>query len=542
MANRIGNITIVGGGTAGWLTASMLFAAFNRRNDGPDLEITVIESPSVPIIGVGESSTGQIRWTLGMLQIDEDDFIRGCDASLKAGVKFVDWNRHPGTGAPAWFYQLFETPPSIAGYFSGYHYHAGRKAGRIAKPFTHAMMASSALLDACRSPRKVEAEPFQGLTNYSYHFDAALLARYLRDYATTLGVKHIVDDVVDVRLGADGDVAALALKERGDYPVRFVIDCTGFASLIVGKALGEPFIPYGDHLLCDRALAVQYPQDADAPIEPYTTATALGAGWVWRVPLYTRIGAGYVFSSAFRSDEEAIAEFRAHLGPAAAGREIAVIPMSIGRIRRSWVGNCVAIGLSGGFLEPLEATSLHFIQAAIRWFIANFPDAEIAPPLRDDYNRLIRSLYDEIRDFIALYYCTSNRDDSAFWRAVRADAAIPDGLRERLAIWRHRMPGTMDLQGPTPMFEDWNYSLVLLGKRYFDGLTFPAESSISHRDFEEIAGQVAQRQQELLREAPDNRAFLREIRAGASTPWYRPAPSPAPPTDALGDGAPSTLL
>ena len=540
MADRIDHLTIVGGGTAGWLAASMLFAAFNRRGDGPDLEITVIESPTVPIVGVGESSTALIRWTLDKLQIDEDDFIRGCDASPKAGVKFVDWNREPDTGAPISFYQLFEAPASIAGFFSGYHYHAARKAGRIDKPFSHAATGTPVLLDACRSPRKIDAEPFRGLVNYSYHFDAALLAGYLRDYATEMGVHHVLDDVVGVRRAADGGIAALQLKQRGEVPVEFVIDCTGFRSRLLHQELGEKFIPYGRHLLCDRALAIQYPTDQAAPIEPYTTSTALGAGWVWRVPLFTRIGAGYVFSSAFRTDDQAIAEFRDHLGPAADGSDISVIPMNIGRYQRGWVHNCLAIGLSGGFIEPLEATSLHFIQAAVRWFIANFPGAEIAPSLRDDYNRLVRNLYDEIRDFIVLYYCTSNRDDQPFWRAVRADDAIPDTLRERLALWRHRLPETMDLRNPSPMFDDWNYSLVLFGKRYFDDVTFAAESAVSHQDFEDFTRDVARRQQELLRQAPDNREFLRAIRERRSTPWYRSQPS-APPSE-MREPVPGALL
>ena len=540
MSDRIRNITIVGGGTAGWLTAAMLHAAFNRRAAAPVLGITVIESPSLPTVGVGESTTGHMRWVLEMLQIDEDDFLRHCDGSLKAGVKFVDWDRDPATGAPMSSFQLFDQPVSIAGYFSGYHYVARANRAGVDAKFADLTTVTPALLEACRSPRAIDATPFEGFVPYSYHFDAGLFAAYLRDYCKAVGVRHILDDVIDVRVGEQGHVTGLALRERGEYPIEFIVDCSGFRGIVIRQALEEPFLPYDHHLLCDRAIALQVPQQPGARLEPFTTASALGAGWVWNVPLFTRRGTGYVFASSFRSDDEALKEFLDHLGGDVPDVEPAVIPMRIGRSQRSWVGNCLAIGLSGGFIEPLEATSIHFILAAIRWFIANFPDARIGAPLRDSYNRLVADLYEEIRDFIAMYYCTSNRDDTAFWRAVTNDVEVPDSLAARLEIWRYRMPGTMDLPSPTPMFEDWNYALALLGKNFYDGASFPIEDSLSDDDFETAIAEIRRRQLALLQQAPDNREFLTRIRSRHKTPWYRTGmaasvqePEPAESTGAI---------
>ncbi len=224
----------------------------------------------------------------------------------------------------------------------------------------------------------------------------------------------MLDDVRDVTLDDRGFVAALELERRGTLPVEFVIDCSGFRGVVIKKALAEPFVSYAESLPCDRALALQVPHLDGAKLPPYTTAAALDAGWAWSVPLYSRRGTGYVYSSAHVSDDEALAHLRAHVGPEADAGEPAFIRMSVGRAARSWVNNCVAIGLAGGFIEPLESTSIHFVQMSIRWFLDNFPDRACSPPLRNSYNALIEGLYQDIRDFIVMHYLLSNREDTEF--------------------------------------------------------------------------------------------------------------------------------
>ena len=519
MDNRIRKFTIVGGGSAGWLAASLLLGALNRRNDGPDTEITLIESPNVPAIGVGEATTLSMMVTFDQLRIDERDFLKACDGTLKAAVKFTGWDRGEG-GTPLSYYHPFDAPPYIYGFAPAYHYHRRARAGRTQPPFAHCMSVLPALLDRDLAPRTAEADDYQGIANYSYHLDAVQLGRYLKTYCTTLGVRYVSDDVVDVTVNEGGFITALELKEHGTHPVEFVIDCSGFRGLILRKALGEPFIPYGDQLLCDRAVAAQVPYRDGAKLEPFTTSTALGAGWAWNVPLYSRRGTGYVFSSRFISDDEAIAEFLAHLGADGEAAEPRVIPMTIGRLRRSWVNNCLAVGLAGGFVEPLESTSIHLTQISLRRFLDHLPDRSFNPVLIDRYNLLVTQMYEDIRDFIVLHYRASNRDDSPFWRAATAEIEIPGTVRERLELWRHKLPTALDLAVTNPLFTEWSYLYVLFGKGYFDGIDFPADAAICDDDFDAfLAGMEEQRQAALAR-APDHRRLLTSIHQRDAAPWY----------------------
>ncbi|MBK20469.1 MAG: tryptophan halogenase [Rhodospirillaceae bacterium] len=518
--DRITRFTIVGGGSAGWLAASLLTATLNRRNDGPDTEITVIESPNLPIIGVGEATTLSTFVTFAQLKIDEQDFLNHCDASFKGAVRFKGWNINPD-GTDGDYYHPFDVPELIYGVLPAYHYHR-RKAEGISQPsFAHSMSVLPTLMDANRAPKALDAQPFEGLANYSFHLDASLMGEYLKEYCTTLGVTYISDDVVDVTLDERGFVSALELKELGTHPVEFVIDCSGFRSLILQQALGEKFIPYKDHLLCDRALAVQIPHREGAPLEPYTTSSALGAGWSWNVPLYSRRGTGYVFSSQFRSDDDAIEEFLNFLGDDAKDAEPRVIPMSIGRARHSWVKNCLGVGLSAGFIEPLESTSIHLIQVAIRRFLDHLPDRNCDPALVDRYNHLVTDMYEDIRDFIAMHYAISNRDGE-FWQTARSENAVPDRVRERLALWKHKLPTELDIGTTNPLFTEWSYLYVLFGKNYVDNVNYSLEAALSDEDYEAFAADMNQRRDQLLLQAPDHRQYLDSLRANGTEAWYRP--------------------
>jgi tryptophan halogenase len=521
MSNALKHVTIIGGGTAGWMAAAMIFGVRNRRNDGEDLRITLIESPTIPSVGVGEATTLSMSGLLHLLAIDEKDFFQKCDASFKLGVRFDGWDREPD-GTPASFLHPFESPPFLYGYAPAHHYHRRRRAGAELPPFAEAMVPLTALLTADRAPRTADMPDFEGLSPYTYHVDAGLLAGYLREFCTTVGVEHVLDDVLDVYLDDRGFVTSLKLERGGDFPVEFVVDCSGFQGIVIRKALDEPFVSYGDSLPCDRACALQVPHLQGAPLPPYTTATALDSGWAWSVPLYSRRGTGYVYSGAHVSDDEALAQLRAHVGPEADAAEPAFIRMNVGRSARSWVNNCVAVGLAGGFIEPLESTSIHFVQMSIRWLLDHFPDRDCSPPLRDGYNKLVEGLYEEIRDFIAMHYHLSNREDTEFWRAARHDLVVPDWLRDRLALWRHKLPSVTDCPSRLSLFSEWSFIYVLYGKGFFDDVTFPIEDALADEDFDEFTAQLDRRRAELLARAPDHRALLEQFRRMPTEPWYRP--------------------
>lgn len=521
MSNALRSITIVGGGTSGWLAAAMIFAARNRRNEGPDMEVTLIESPRIPTVGVGEATTLSIIWTLGLLALDEKDLIQQCDVSLKAGVKFSGWDNAPD-GSPISYYHPFEAPFYLYGYAPAYHYHKRAKSGASQQPFAYSMVTLPSLLDAGKAPRKIDAPDYEGLTPYSYHIDAGLLAGYLKELCLALGVRHIVDDVVDVELDEREFVTGLKLQERGRVPVEFVVDCSGFSGRIIRQALKEPFVTYGDSLLCDRAIAIQVPHKEGAALDSYTSSTAMNAGWMWEVPLFSRRGTGYVYSSKFMDADSALNEFLTRVGVEEKDVNPNLIEMQVGRSRRSWVNNCLAVGLAGGFVEPLESTSIHFVQMSIRWFLDNFPDRNCSLPLRDSFNNLVQELYDEIRDFIVMHYHTSNREDTEFWRSMRSEITVPDGLKAKLERFRGKLPSISDAPSRLSLFSEWNFIYVLFGKGFFDGLTFPVEDFICDEDFDMFLADLAQRRAQMLADAPDHWELLRQIRQQPVSPWYRP--------------------
>ncbi len=481
MSNRVQHVTIVGGGTAGWLAAGILHAGLNRRGEEEDVRITVIESPNIPTVGVGEATTISMGQTLSLLGVDERDFLKQCDGSFKCAVKFTNWNHGPD-GGPVTFWHPFSRPGYLFGYNAATHYNKARKSG-LEPPFEEALFPAMAAIKNSGAPRSFEGKDYDGLFPYAYHMDAALFARYMTTYATNLGVGHLRDDVTAVNLDERGAVESLTLAEHGEWPIELVLDCTGFRGLIIMEALGEPFEPYSEHLLCDKALAVQIPYAETDRIESYTTSTGLDAGWSWRVPLYSRLGTGYVYSSAFASDDQAITEFRRYLNLPDDHPDPRVINMRIGRSRRAWVKNCIAIGLSGGFIEPLESTSIHFTQMALRWLIDFFPDRDINPALGVHYNKVLHDLYDEIRDFIVFHYATSNRTDTPFWIEASRETHIPDSLKSRLELWKVKLPGALECDNPFSLFESCNYVDILMGKGWYDHVELPAEAAVSLEDY-----------------------------------------------------------
>jgi tryptophan halogenase len=327
-----------------------------------------------------------------------------------------------------------------------------------------------------------------------------------------------------VQLDEIGALSALRLERAGRYPVEFVVDCTGFKSLIWSRMGAESFVSAGDRLLNDRAIPLQLPHRDSTKIEPCTRATALGAGWVWRVPLYSRLGTGYVYSSAFRSDEEARADFLGLLRatgelPADAPEpETRVIKMRVGYTRQPWIKNCVAIGLSAGFVEPLEATAIYSIDAAATRLVMNFPDKQCSPALAKAYNARATRLIEEIVDFLQMVYVTSNRTEP-YWIAVREETRRSEWLRDRLELWRCRVPDLDDSYDAT-LFEHSNYTYVLYPRGYFAKLDSPLSGSILPDHWKAFGQDLKQQITTLLAALPSHYDLLTNIRA------LRPLPSP----------------
>jgi tryptophan 6-halogenase len=469
MARRV---VIVGGGSSGWMTAAYLSKALSN------VDITLVESPVVPIIGVGEATFSTVKLFFDFLELEESDWMPACNASYKLGIKFVDWKGDGGH-----FYHPFQRYEVVDGYNLGEWW---LQVKQHEEAFDEACFLTPALCEARRSPRFLDGTVFDDKVRdrfarpasdgnrslahhrvqypFAYHFDAALLARFMRDYAAARGVRQLLDNVDDVVLAEDGSIAAVQTHRHGALAGDLFVDCTGFRGLLIHQALGEPFVPFGGELLCDRAVALRVPLDdrAQRSMEPFTTARAMPAGWIWTIPLYGRIGTGYVYSSAFLAAEEAERQLRAQIGPRARDLEANHIRIRVGRSRNSWVKNCVAIGLSSGFVEPLESTGIFFIQHGIEELVRHFPADHAEPEAVRSYNRHVAGCIDGVRDFLVLHYWAAARADTDFWRATK-EIALPEALAERVLLWAKRLPDERNINPHFHGFEAYSYSVMLLG-------------------------------------------------------------------------------
>jgi flavin-dependent dehydrogenase len=492
------SIVIVGGGTAGWMTAAYLKVTF-----GDSLSITLVESANVPTIGVGEATFSTVRRYFQHLGLDEREWMPECDATYKLAIRFEDW-RADGH----YFYHPFERPRVVEGFsLADWWLHA-----RPSDRFDQDTAVLAALCDNLRSPRyldgtmlerdfvvpnqdRLSRAGFEGDTQfpYAFHFDAAKLAGYLTGFGVRRGVEHVLDDVVEVVQDDRGAIDGIRTREHGLISGDLFVDCTGFKALLLNKALGVPFQSYQQYLPNDSAVALRVPTDMAANgIRPCTTATAREAGWIWTIPLYRRVGTGYVYSSEYCGPDEAEQSLRRFVGARAEGVEANHIRMRIGRSESSWVKNCVAIGLSSGFVEPLESTGIFFIQNAIEQLVKHFPAGEDDDLLREAYNQQVAHVMDGVRDFLVLHYYAAARQDNQYWKDAKT-RPLPDSLAERIELWKVKLPDESTVFPYFHGFEPYSYAVMLLGLGGLPVRPLPAlanlDASAARKEFELVREQ-----------------------------------------------------
>jgi len=507
-------ILIVGGGTAGWLTAAYL-ARHLRLAERSHLEVTVLESPEIGSVGVGEGTFPTIRNTLQFLGIDEARFIRDTAATLKQGIRFVDWAQAPAsasaTGQPREFFHPFEAPFFADDLNLVPYWLLQDEATR--PPFAEAMTLQVRVAQAQRAPKRAGEAPYAAPLNYAYHFDSLKLARLLAERARELGVRHVEGTVTDVALDAAGAIAHLDTDRQQRFEAELYIDCSGFRAELIGRLPGSEFRPVRHQLFADRALACKLPLAADAVMESCTIATAHEAGWLWEIGLNGARGIGCVYSSRHLDDEGAARILRAYCGPGHEDLAFRSIPFEPGYRERQWLGNCVAVGLSAGFLEPLEATGLVLVEAAVGMIAEMLPHSgPIHAPARR-FNELMRARFENIIGFLKLHYCLSRRPEP-FWRDNAAPASIPERLAGLLEEWRLRPPGRFDFALDTETFAFFNYQYVLYG------MGFATDLGAGRDDFprvDEAARAFAKIQRNASRavaDLPSHRALIRHVNAG----------------------------
>lgn len=459
MVSPVRNIVIVGGGTAGWLTAGII-AARHQSRMGHGFTVTLVESPNIPIIGVGEGTWPTLRTTLSRMGVSETDFFRECDAAFKQGARFARWT----TGEPnEGYYHPLMLPQNFGQINLAPHW----LAEDTDQSFCDRVCAQGRICDEGLAPKTMATAEYDALANYAYHLDAGRFAPFLqRHCCQKLGVRHILADVEQVLMHSNGDIRAISTLQAGEIEGDLFIDCTGFKALLIEGAMQVPFKDCSDVLFCDTALAMQVPyESADSPIASHTISTAQSAGWIWDIGIQTRRGIGHVYSSSHVSDEEAERALRAYVGPAANALNTRKISIRSGHRETFWKGNCVAVGLAAGFLEPLEASAIVLVELSAKIIAEQMPACrEVMDIVAARFNATTQYRWGRIIDFLKLHYVLTKRTDSDFWRDNVRPETIPERLQELLHLWRYQSPWFLDeFDRVEEVFPAASYQYVLYG-------------------------------------------------------------------------------
>jgi hypothetical protein len=505
-------IVVVGGGTAGWLTACLIAAENRESADAP--EVVLVESPDIPIIGVGEGTWPSMRLTLQKIGLAEADLLRQCEASFKQGTRFIGWAR-PGDDCQ--YVHPFSLPAEYATLNLAEHWLATEGAG----PFAEFVTPQASIIAAGLAPKQAATPEYAFNVNYGYHFDAGKFARLLHHHAvTTLGVRYVAGNVERVESQPDGSIAAIVLTTGERLAGDLFVDCTGQRALLIGTQPGAGFVSVKDTLFNDTAIAVQVPYtDASQPIASVTCATAVSSGWIWDIGLQSRRGVGHVYSSAHTTEPEALATLRDYIGKVSPRTDVdrlgfRQIRFEPGFRRQFWVGNCVAVGLSGGFIEPLEASALALIEQAATIISRQLPvnRATMAVVARR-FNEKMAYHWERVIEFLKLHYVLSQRNDSDYWRACRDPASCPGSLQDKLMLWQQQAPWHDDAPRVDELFPSASYQYVLYGMGFRPSLR-AARGATLLRERERV-GRVlqagAEKARQMRNQLPTNRDLINSL-------------------------------
>ena len=458
-ADRVGKVLVVGGGSSGWMAATMLATACSR-----DISIQLVESEAIGIVGVGEATIPPMQKFNRSVKLDERQFMTDTQGTFKLGIEFHNWGRI----GDRYLHQFGAVGREIDALVRLHHWwllgrlgaaNAGR--GGDYPEYQDLFVARAAAREDRFAPAGTRKDQLQNRYTHAYHFDANLYSKHLRTIAESRGVTRVEGRVTGAqRDGESGFVSAVMMEDGRRLEADLFIDCSGFRSLLLGTELDEPWEDWSAWIPSDRALAVPSKR-AEGGLKPYTQGIAHPVGWQWRIPLQHRTGNGHVFASAFSTEGEAEQRLLETLDTQALDTP-RLLRFATGRRKRAWVNNVVALGLSSGFLEPLESTSIHMVQSALERLLEFFPTRAMDPALRDAFNRRSEDEWTGVRDFIIAHYHLSERDDSEFWRYTR-NMAIPDSLQHTLDLWRAR--GTLAVDGGH-LFQLGSWSSVLIGQRF----------------------------------------------------------------------------
>jgi len=509
MSKLIKDIVIVGGGTAGWLTAGLIAARHDvRTND--KLTITLVESPNVPIVGVGEGTWPTMRNTLRSIGISETEFIRECDATFKQGACFTKWVTGDNDD---YYYHPLELPQGFVSGNLAPHWLESDNG----ESFADAVSTQSHLCELGLAPKLITTPEYASIANYAYHLDAGKFASFLQKHCVDkLGVKHILADVTSIENDQQGHIEALVTAQVGRIDGDFFIDCTGFQSLLLGQHYQVPFESCNEVLFVDSALAVHAPYEAvDTPIATHTISTGQRSGWIWDIGLTQRRGVGYVYSSGHTTDEKAEQELRNYLRPRVPkvdDLDVRKIPIKSGHRSEFWHKNVVAVGLSAGFLEPLEASSLVLVELSAQFIADQLPPNNACMDIvAKRFNERTHYRWDRIIDFLKLHYCLTKRTDTEFWIDNCRPESIPESLQELLKLWKYQCPWQEDFAHKDEVFPSASYQYVLYGMQFKTVPSFHGVTEANQRFAEEQFRENRKKRGVQAQHLPEHRSLLNKI-------------------------------
>jgi tryptophan halogenase len=505
MTDPIKKIIIVGGGAAGWLSAALLAKQF--QSDTSLISITLIESSDIPTVGVGEGTWPTMRNTLRKIGLDENVFLRECNASFKQGNQFLGWCDGQENDK---YYHPFSAPQAQGKFdLSPYWLQVGKQ------DFASSVCFQPKLCDLNLAPKSITDKQYQGQANYGYHLDAGKFAQLIKEHSKeSLGVKHVIGTVEQVKLDEHGNIEKIELQGSESISGDFFIDCTGFSSLLLGQALNVPFIQKSDVLLADRALAVQIPyDDEESPVASHTKSVAQDSGWIWDVGLSNRRGVGYVYSSEYTTTSDAKQTLADYIGVTSDELKVKEIKFTAGHREKFWHKNCVAIGLSAGFLEPLEAAALMLIEISADYVAQQLPGCKsLLPIVAERFNNDMTIRWEKIIEFLKLHYVLSKREEP-FWKAMRADSSIPTHLSEQLKVWKYQPPNEYDFSSAVETFPAASYLYVLYGMDFKTDLSQREHLVSQPQIAEKLFHLNNQATKQLSQRLTNHRALLTKIKS-----------------------------